>query len=253
MNCCVKPRAIDTLDGEIEIEEIDAVTVRLVLPETLELIALIVAVPAATALASPEDWMVATLVLLELQVTDVVILAVLPSLYEPVAVYWTLVPTVALVFKGVTVIDCRVIAVTVSEVDAVGAPVKAALIVALPAFTAVARPLAPTVAMDFAEVDQVTNPVRSLELPSLRFPVAVNWIVFLTSTLGAIGDSVIEVTLAFLMVSEAVPLIPLTVALMVTIPADLPVANPLRLTVAMVPLLVVQEAEVVRLAVEPSL
>jgi hypothetical protein len=87
VNCCVNPRAIDALDGEIEMEERDAATVRLVLPEMLELVALIVVVPDATALASPEDWMVATLVLLELHVTDVVILAVLPSLYEPVAVY----------------------------------------------------------------------------------------------------------------------------------------------------------------------
>lgn len=253
MNCCVKPRAIDTLDGEIEIEEMDAVTVRLVLPETPELVALIVAVPGPTALASPEDWMVATLVLLELQVTDDVILAVLPSLYEPVAVYWTLVPAGALVFKGVTAIDCSVIANTVSEVDAVGAPVKAALIVAVPAFAVVARPLPLIVAMDFAEVDQVTKFVRSLELPSLSCPVAVNWIVFLTRTLGAVGNTVIEATLAFLMVSEAVPLIPLTVALMVTTPADLPVANPLRLMVAMVPLLVDQVAVDVRSRVEPSL
>src|SRR5579863_1117084 len=140
---------MDALDGEIEIEEIDAVTVSPVLPETPELVALIVAVPAPTALASPEDWMVATLVLLELHVTEEVILAVLPSLYEPVAVYWTLEPVGALVFRGMTAIDCRVIAITVSEVDAVGAPVKVALIVAVPAFAAVARPLPLIVATDF--------------------------------------------------------------------------------------------------------
>jgi len=253
LNCCVKPRAIDTLDGEIEMEEMDAVTVRFVLPETLELVALIVAVPGPTALASPEDRMVATLVLLELHVTDVVILAVLPSLYKPVAVYWTLVPAGALVFKGVTAMDCREIAVTVSEVDAVGAPVKAALIVVVPAFAVVARPLPSIAAMVFEEEDQVTNFVRSLELPSLRSPVALNWIVFLTTTLGAVGDTAIEVTLAFLIVREAVPLIPLTVALMVTTPADTPVAKPLRLIVAMLPLLVDQEAVVVRSSVEPSL
>jgi hypothetical protein len=253
LNCCVNPRAIGALDGEIEMEEMDAVTVRLVLPETPELAALIVAVPGPTALASPEDSMVATLILLELHVTDVVILAVLPSLYEPVAVYWTVVPASALVFEGVTAIDCSVIAVTLSEVDAVGAPVKAALIVVVPAFAVVARPLPSIVAMDLEEEDQVTNLVRSLELPSLRSPVAVNWTAFLATTLGAVGDTVIEVTRAFLMVSEAVPLIPLTVALMVTTPADLPVANPLWLTVAIVDLLVDQVAVVVRSRFEPSL
>jgi hypothetical protein len=55
LNCCVKPRAIDTLAGEIEMEEMDAVTVRLVLPETPELVACIVAVPGPIALAIPED------------------------------------------------------------------------------------------------------------------------------------------------------------------------------------------------------
>jgi hypothetical protein len=197
--------------------------------------------------------MVATRVLLELHATDVVILAVLPSLYEPVAMYCTVVPAGALVFRGVTAIDFRAIAITVSEVEAVGAPEKAALIVVVPAFAVVARPFPSIVAMDLWEEDQVTDLVRSLELPSLRSPVAVNWIAFVTSMLGAVGDTFIEVTLAFLMVSEAAPLIPLTVALMVTTPADLPVANPLRLMVAMFPLLVDQVAVTVRSWVEPSL
>jgi hypothetical protein len=42
-------------------------------------------------------------------------------------------------------------------------------------------------------------------------------------------------------------------ALMVTLPADLPVANPVRLTVAIVPLLVDQFAELVMSRVEPLL
>jgi hypothetical protein len=167
LNCFVKPRAKDALDGEIEMEEIGAVTDRLVLPETPELAALILALPGPTALASPEDLMVTTLAWLELQVTDVVISAVLPSLYEPIAVYWTVVPASALVFRGETAIDSRVIAMTVSEVDAVGVPAKAALIVVAPAFAVVARPFPLMVAMDFEEEDQVTMFVRSLELPSL--------------------------------------------------------------------------------------
>lgn len=81
----------------------------------------------------------------------------------------------------------------------------------------------------------------------------MNWIAFFTTTLGAVGDSIIEVSLAFLMVSEALPLIPLVVALMVAIPADLPVATPLLLMVAMVPSLVDQVTVVVRSRVEPSL
>jgi hypothetical protein len=48
---------------------------------------LIVVVPDWIPLASPAELIVATVVAEELQDTDVVILAVLPSLYVPVAEY----------------------------------------------------------------------------------------------------------------------------------------------------------------------
>jgi hypothetical protein len=54
-------------------------------------------------------------------------------------------------------------------------------------------------------------------------------------------------------VSEAVPLTVPEDALMVALPADLQVANPVRLTVATVPLLVDQLAVLVRSRVELSL
>jgi hypothetical protein len=71
---------MEAADGEIEIEEMPADTVRLVLPEMLELVALIVVVPDWIPLTSPVVLIVATVVAEELHDTDVVMLAVLPSL-----------------------------------------------------------------------------------------------------------------------------------------------------------------------------
>jgi hypothetical protein len=80
LNCCVNPRDTDAADGEIEMEVMPAVTVRLVLPEIPALVALIVVVPDWIPLASPKEVIVATVVAEELHETEVVILAVLPSL-----------------------------------------------------------------------------------------------------------------------------------------------------------------------------
>ena len=61
------------------------VTVRVVFPEILPEVAVMVAVPAATAVARPLLFTVATDVLDELQVTCVVISWVVPSEYVPEA------------------------------------------------------------------------------------------------------------------------------------------------------------------------
>src|SRR5579864_8001692 len=72
LNCWVKPSANDAGDGDIEIEEREGVTVSPVLEEIPDLLAPIVVVPAATAVTSPEELMVAALVLDELHFTEAV-------------------------------------------------------------------------------------------------------------------------------------------------------------------------------------
>ena len=77
MNCCVVPFAIEGLIGVTAIDvSVAAVTVRVVDPDILPDIALIVVEPVATRVASPLEpaalLMVATPVLDELQVTVVV-------------------------------------------------------------------------------------------------------------------------------------------------------------------------------------
>jgi len=76
----VVPEAIEGLAGVIEIETRTGVTVRVVEPEMFPEVAVIVVIPAATAVAIPCDpaalLIVATELAEELQVTDVVMLPV---------------------------------------------------------------------------------------------------------------------------------------------------------------------------------
>jgi hypothetical protein len=142
-------------------------TVRLVVPEMLPDVALIVAEPAVTDVARPFEpaalLMVATAVLDELQVTDAVRFCVVLSEYVPVAVNCWLVPGPMLGLAGVTERETRVAGFTVRLVVAEMLP-DAALIVVEPAATGVARPLDPAAllivtAPVFDEL-QVTDAVR---------------------------------------------------------------------------------------------
>jgi hypothetical protein len=102
--------------------------------------------PTPWPVATPPERIVATVVLLELQVTSEVIATVLPSEYVPVAFSCWVLPLKTEGFAGVTPIDTKVAVATVTPVLAVW-PSKMAVIGELPADTPVTRPvLAPTVA-----------------------------------------------------------------------------------------------------------
>src|SRR5208283_3742291 len=96
-------------------------TVRAVEPEMLPEVAVIVAVPAATGVASPKEpvvlLIVATNVFDELHVTDVVIFCVLLSEKVPVAVNCSVVPRAILGLAGVTAMDTSVAELTVRAVE----------------------------------------------------------------------------------------------------------------------------------------
>ena len=80
VNCCVFPAAILGLTGVTAMEDkVAAVTVRVAVPDLPLKVALMVAVPAALALASPLLLIVATDVGKALQVTCVVIFLLVPS------------------------------------------------------------------------------------------------------------------------------------------------------------------------------
>lgn len=124
-------------------EEPAAVMARDAVAEIDPDVALIVVEPAATPVATPEAAIVAMLVVLEDQVTDVVRFLVEPSLYVPVAVNCWVAPTEIDAEAGVTEMEVRV-AVGVEEPSVTvscelpDTPSSWALIVLVPADTAVA-------------------------------------------------------------------------------------------------------------------
>src|SRR5271169_670932 len=96
-----------------------AVTVRTVEPVTPLSVALTVELPTPTPVARPVVVIVATDVVAEAQVTWLVRLAVELSEYVPVAVNCSVSPLAMLGLAGVTAIDCKAAAVTVSTVEPV--------------------------------------------------------------------------------------------------------------------------------------
>ena len=129
------------------------VTVRLVLPEITPKVAVTVEVPGVTAVARPLGLTVATDGLDELQVvTCVVISRLVPSENLPKAVSCKPSPEGSLGLAGAKDMDDSVVTVRV-VVPAI--PPETALMVVVPAATAVARPLLFTVATDvFAELQE---------------------------------------------------------------------------------------------------
>jgi hypothetical protein len=117
VNCCVAPVAIEALAGVTVIDTNTDVTVRLVEPLIEPKVACIVLVPVPTPVAKPPLAIVATPVLVELQVTKLVTSCVLVSLYVPVAVNCCVVPLEMDGFAGVTAIDTNAGTVTVRLVE----------------------------------------------------------------------------------------------------------------------------------------
>jgi hypothetical protein len=175
VNCCVLPAGTDGFAGVTAIDDnTAAVTVNVVVPFTDPDAALIVTGPPNfTPVASPAALIVATVVSDELHVTVLVMFCVELSLNVPVAVNCCVFPAATEGFAGVTAIETRLAFVTVSVVDPTTAPLVA-LIVDVPAFTAVARPAALIVATVGVPDAQVTLPVRFCVELSLKVPVAVN-------------------------------------------------------------------------------
>jgi len=148
-----------------------AVTVTLAVPFLPSLEAVIVAVPAATAVTRPLLFTPATAALLVAHVT-----ARPESVFPPasfvVAVSCTVWPTCALAVAGLTVTDAT--GTTVTVIDAPPAcPSLVAVMVAAPVATALTRPLLLTVATAALLVVHVTRrPVNGL--PPASFGIAVS-------------------------------------------------------------------------------
>ena len=167
-NCRVTPAGIFGLVGVTDMEDrIAEVTVRVV-PSDINPeveVAVMVVVPGATVVMRPLLLTVAEEVFDELQVTRVVISKLVPSEYAPKAANGWVTPAGILGLAGVTDMEDRVAEVTVRFVLPKTIP-EAALMVVVPAVTAVARPLPLTVAITGFEELQATCVVTSRVVPS---------------------------------------------------------------------------------------
>src|ERR1700694_2761626 len=227
-----------------------AVTVSRVVPLTLPTVAVIVVGPGARVVAAPVALIVATVVADELHVAVAVKSAVVPSLFVPVAANCCSVPFATEGFAGVTAIETRDGAVTVSVAVPCTVP-EAAVIVVGPGVRVVAPPVALIVATLVAEELHVAVAVKSAVVPSPYVPVAVNCCGVPFTTEGFAGVTAIETSDGPVTVSSVVPLTLPTVAVIVVGPGARVVAAPVALIVATV---VADELHVaVKSAVVPSL
>jgi hypothetical protein len=172
VNCGVVPTSMLGFAGVTARDNrVAEFTVRVVLPEILPEVAVMVVVPIETAMAWPLLSIVATDVSDELQVTCVV--WVVPSEYVPVAVNRWGTPAGMLGLGGVTARDNRVAEFTVRVVLPEILP-EVAVMVVVPIETAMAWPLLSIVATDVSDELQVTCVAMSLLVPLEYVPVAVN-------------------------------------------------------------------------------
>jgi hypothetical protein len=250
VNCWVNPTWILGLTGATNTEDrVADVTLRVLLPEIVPEVAVMVAVPGAMAVAKPLLSIVATDVLDELQVTRPFRSWLVPSEYTPEAANWVVSPAGMLGLTGVTDIEAKVAEVTVRVVLAENVP-EVAVMVAVPGAVAVAEPLLSTVATDVFVEAQVTCVVISLLVPSEYAPEAASCWVTPTGMLGLAGvtemkNGVAEVTVTAV-APEIGPEIFPEVAVMTTTPAAMAVPRPLLLTVAKD---VLEEVQVTRVVI----
>lgn len=135
------------------------------------------------------------------------------------------VPFEILGLTGLIVIETRCAVETVKPVDPLTDP-NAALIVLLPATTLDTKPCALMVAAAALDDVQMTVVVMSCVLLSLKLPVAVNCFVVPTAMLEFAGVTAMDTKAAEVTITDAVPLIPPEVAVMVAVPGPVVLPNP---------------------------
>jgi hypothetical protein len=125
--------------------------------------------------------------------------------------------------------DSRVTELTVKDADP-GTPPKVAPMFVTPDPMAVATPPAPTVATAVLLDVQVASVVRTCVLESLKVPVAVNANSVPGAMVRPVGETDIDMMVAFVTSSVVLPLFPPNVAVMVAPDSGArPLASPLAL------------------------
>jgi hypothetical protein len=157
---------------------------------------------------------------------------------------------------GVTAIETKAAAVTVSVVDPLIDP-EVAEMLAVPGATVVANPIVEPALLIVATLGvselHCTVAVMFCMLPSVYVPVAVNCWVVPNGRVGIAGVTAIETNVAAVTVTVVEPLIVPEVAVIAALPTTTPLATPALLTVAMFVFALLQVALAVKLRVLPSL
>src|SRR5205823_4863095 len=189
-------------------------------PFTPSLVAVIVAVPAATPVTRPLLLFTVAMDVLELLHTTVRPVSVLPPASFSVAASCTVAFVRMLAVAGATVTVATGALDTVTS-DVPFTPSLVAAIVAVPAVTPVTRPLPLfTVAADALELHTTVRPVSVL--PPASFSVAVSCTVAFVKMLAVAGATVTVATGALDTVTSDVPFTPSLVAVIVAVPAVTP-------------------------------
>ena len=252
VNCCVVPAEMDAFAGVTAIDtSVGGVTVNVVDPLIDPDVAWIMVFPCDTLVANPVPFIVAALVFEEDHNAELVKFCLLPSLYVPVAVHCCVVPAGTDAFAGVTAIDTSVGGVIVNVVDPLIDP-DVAWIVVFPCDTLVANPVPFIVAALAFEEDHNAELVKFCLLPSVYVPIAVNCCVVPAGTDGFAGVTAIDTSVGGVTVNVVDPPIEPSVAWIVALPVDIPVANPAPFMVATLVFEEDHDAELVVFCVLPS-
>jgi hypothetical protein len=189
------------------------------------------AAPWWRRVANPVEVMVTFRALLDDQITDDEMSNEVPFEYVPVAVYCEDEPTGKVARAGVTAMELKVAAFTVSVVVLVIAP-TVARIVLLPWAILEARPLDEIVATPVLLEVQEAEAVKSCVLPSEKVPVAVNCCITPTGMEGFAGVMAMDTRTAEVTVMVVLALLPPKLAVIVEVPTLAAVARPVLLMVA---------------------
>lgn len=155
---------------------------------------------------------------------------------------------------ALTVIDCSTAGVTLSATALEVTPFWVAVMLVEPMPMAVASPVALIVAAAAFDDVQLTELVRFCVLPSLKIPVAVNWLVVPLAIEFAGAVMLIDCRVAAVIVSTiAFEVMPFVVAVMLLDPVDIPVARPPAVMLAAAVFEEPQATELVKFCVLPSL
>jgi hypothetical protein len=197
------PAAIVLPAGVIEIETICALVTSTVMEALTDArLAPTDAVPGLSARTSPLLLIFAAGALEVVHVTCEVRSRVLPSLNVPIAAICWLVVAARVRLPGAIAIDARLAALTLAEATPLTAP-EAAVIVTVPTFRAVNRPLTVIEAIPVFDEFQAAVAVMSWVVPSENDPVAVNCCRVPSGNDPAWGVTAMEVKLAFVTVNTA--------------------------------------------------